>query len=249
MKVTVAFIVGLIAGAGLLWIVGMPTGQPAADQAEDASRWDRRQQISYGVGYGLAYEVAAGLAYDEVDVDAAIVGRGFTDGLSGQTSAIEPRKLEQVMVRLEDEVQKRVAEKLKASDPDFARRCEENLAASRAFVESQRQRPGMKTFDNGIVYEVIESGNGPSPSEAGRAVVAGRILLPDGSVVSEAERVSVYVDTATDAARYVLPKMKVGDHWRVVVPPELAYGVGGKAPLIGPNMALVYDVKLVEAEP
>jgi FKBP-type peptidyl-prolyl cis-trans isomerase FklB len=43
-----------------------------------------------------------------------------------------------------------------------------------------------------------------------------------------------------------LPLMRVGDHWQLFVPPELAYGERGQPPRIGPNEALVFEIKLVD---
>jgi len=38
----------------------------------------------------------------------------------------------------------------------------------------------------------------------------------------------------------------VGDKWRVVIPPALAYGERGNLPRIGPNEALVFEIELLE---
>ena len=46
------------------------------------------------------------------------------------------------------------------------------------------------------------------------------------------------------AGREVLPLMRVGDTWKVYLPPAKAYGE--RAPrAIGPNQALVFDIQLV----
>jgi FKBP-type peptidyl-prolyl cis-trans isomerase FklB len=44
----------------------------------------------------------------------------------------------------------------------------------------------------------------------------------------------------------ILPLMRVGDYWRVYVPADLAYGDRGQPPRIGPNEALVFELKLVD---
>jgi FKBP-type peptidyl-prolyl cis-trans isomerase FklB len=43
----------------------------------------------------------------------------------------------------------------------------------------------------------------------------------------------------------VLPLMRVGDHWQIFVPAALAYGERGQPPRIGPNEALVFELKLI----
>ena len=42
-----------------------------------------------------------------------------------------------------------------------------------------------------------------------------------------------------------LSRMKVGDHWQIFVPPDMAYGERGQPPRIGPNQALVVDIKVI----
>jgi hypothetical protein len=43
----------------------------------------------------------------------------------------------------------------------------------------------------------------------------------------------------------VVAKMRVGDHWRVQIPPQLAYGEVGSPPVIPPNATLIFDMELM----
>ena len=43
----------------------------------------------------------------------------------------------------------------------------------------------------------------------------------------------------------VIPLMKTGSTWQIFGPPELAFGARGNPP-VGPNEALMFDLKLVE---
>ena len=42
--------------------------------------------------------------------------------------------------------------------------------------------------------------------------------------------------------------MKVGTRSRVWLPPDKAYGLTGKLPVVGPNQAIEYEFELVNAE-
>jgi FKBP-type peptidyl-prolyl cis-trans isomerase FklB len=53
------------------------------------------------------------------------------------------------------------------------------------------------------------------------------------------------VDSVLAGWQEVLPLMREGSTWQVFLPPELAFGVRGDPPLIGPNEALKFDLQLV----
>jgi FKBP-type peptidyl-prolyl cis-trans isomerase FklB len=57
------------------------------------------------------------------------------------------------------------------------------------------------------------------------------------------------VDRVIRGWQYVIPHMHVGDRWKVVIPPQLAYGERGALPRIGPNQALVFDIELLDIKP
>ena len=47
-----------------------------------------------------------------------------------------------------------------------------------------------------------------------------------------------------------LPLMREGDHWLLIVPPNLGYGVRGQGDgLIPPNQTLIFDMKLLATTP
>jgi FKBP-type peptidyl-prolyl cis-trans isomerase len=78
-----------------------------------------------------------------------------------------------------------------------------------------------------------------------------RISLADGTMVQE----TTGDQTAKIDAPDVLPAlmdairgMKVGGKCRVWLPPDKAYALAGKPPVIGPNQAIEYEFELLDAQ-
>ena len=104
---------------------------------------------------------------------------------------------------------------------------------------------------SGIQYRVIEEGTGRKAAPTSEVTVHYRGSLTNGfefdSSFARGVPAKFKVDTVIDGWKEVLPLMKIGDHWQVFLPPEKAYGMRGQGP-IGPNEALVFDIKLVDVK-
>src|SRR5690606_6150083 len=126
----------------------------------------------------------------------------------------------------------------------------ENKAKSDRFMAENRSKTGIQVLPNGIQYRVIEAGNGRSPTPTSEVSIHYRgSLAASGlefdSSFARGQPVTFKVDEVLRGWQEVLPRMKVGDHWQVFLPPEMAYGERGQPPVIGPNEALAFDIKLI----
>lgn len=112
---------------------------------------------------------------------------------------------------------------------------------------------GTVTTPSGLKYEVLASGNGQSAQAGDTAVVHYTGWLVDGTKFdSSVDRGTPFefgvgqggVIEGWDEA---VALMKVGDKWKLTIPPGLAYGqrsvAGG---LIPPNSTLVFEVELLD---
>ena len=117
------------------------------------------------------------------------------------------------------------------------------------FLEANAAREGVTTTDSGLQYEVLESGDGARPGPTSTVVTHYHGTLVDGTVFdSSVER----GDPAEFGVHQVIPGwtealqlMSVGDKWRIVCPPSLAYGEQGAGSAIAPNTALVFEIHLI----
>lgn len=134
-----------------------------------------------------------------------------------------------------------------ASNEQGARR---NITLGAMFQEEFKQREGVKELRNGVLYRVEVEGAGKTPklSDRVRVKYVGRHV--DGRVFDQSkgeDPQEFRVDRTVAGWQEVLPLMREGAKWEVVVPSHLAYGAKG-SPYgnIGPNETLVFSIELVD---
>lgn len=130
-----------------------------------------------------------------------------------------------------------------------AKQFEGNLEEGRAFLEENGKRPGVKTTESGVQYEILVEGDGPKPSENANVTVHYHGTLIDGTEFDsslDGEPAQFGVKQVIAGWTEILQLMPVGSKWKVFIPSELAYGAnprpGGP---IEPNMALIFEIELI----
>ena len=109
------------------------------------------------------------------------------------------------------------------------------------------------TTPSGLKYEVLASGSGQAARNGDTAVVHYTGWLEDGAKFdSSVDRGSPF-EFAVGQGKVIqgwdeaVALMKVGDKWKLTIPPELAYGkrsIGNG--LIPANSTLIFDVELLD---
>ena len=210
----------------------------AADTAATVTLEDSNQRLSYGIAFGLGQRMAA----DGVPMDVDAFSAGLRDAMEGAESRMTP---EEIQAEMQAYQERAMAEQQAA----IAAAGEANLAASEAFLTENAQREGVVVTESGLQYEVIEAGEGESPSAEDMVEVHYRGTLVDGtefdSSYKRGETVSFGVSQVIAGWTEALQLMSPGAKWKLFIPADLAYGPGGAGNLIGPNAALVFDVELI----
>ena len=126
------------------------------------------------------------------------------------------------------------------------------LAVSLAGCAPNAERSGIVTTDSGLQYEVLKSGNGATPGPTDTVTTHYHGTFVDGRVFdSSVERgvpASFRVDGVIKGWTEALQLMKVGDKWKIVCPPDLAYGERGRSG-IPPNSTLTFEIELLDVQP
>ena len=125
-----------------------------------------------------------------------------------------------------------------------------NITQGAIFTDDFRQQEGVQGLKNGILYKVEATGKGKTPKTSDRIKVNYIGKHVDGRVFDqskEGQPGEFKVDRTVAGWQDVLPRMREGDRWEVVIPSHLAYGASG-TPYgnIGPNETLVFTIELVE---
>ena len=169
------------------------------------------------------------------------------DGYARKKPAYSPQQMQQVLQVMQQQMiaQARAAyQKLAAT----------NLGNARTFFAANGKKPGVVTLPSGVQYKVLDGGSGDkSPTLDSDVTLEYRGQFLDGTVFADTKdggKPAVFpVNRMIPGWRQIITRMHVGDHWQVFVPPDQAYGIRGDLPRIGPNEALVFDIRLLDVKP
>lgn len=216
------------------------TAAPAAPSAAPSTTTNRTT-----LGYALGYRLARGLAENKVDIDVAALVRGSQDGYAKKDPTVP---MEQLRTTLEA-FSRKMAEQEKAEFDKVAR---ENKQKSDAFMAANKAKPGVVTLPDGVQYRAIDTGTGAKPTAASTVSMTLRSSLSTGQQLgdSNGEAVTVKVSELPPelaGVKEVLMMMSPGSRYEIYVPASKAYGDSPRSP-IGPNQALVFEVKLVSVK-
>ncbi len=125
------------------------------------------------------------------------------------------------------------------------------LEPGKAFLAENGKREGVTTTASGLQYEVLASGDGPTPKRTDTVTAHYHGTLIDGRVfdssVEKNRPFTTRVDGVIRGWQEVLQLMRVGDKWKVFIPSELAYGEHG-AGTIGAHETLIFEMELLAIE-
>ena len=128
----------------------------------------------------------------------------------------------------------------------------QNRAASESYIDKYRQKEGVQETATGLLYRVLEEGNGMTPTEADTVEVNQRIQLVGGKIIGDTYKEGIpdefTMKEAIPGIREGLQLMQEGSRYEFVVPPELAWGKKGVGNKIGPNAVLIFDLRLLHVK-
>ena len=162
--------------------------------------------------------------------------KGLKDILGGQTPEISYDEAKQVINDYFMELQKE--------------KFEINKKAGEEFLNINKGKAGVVTLPSGLQYQVLQKGEGPTPTASDNVKCHYHGTLINGTVfdssVQRGEPAVFGVSQVIPGWVEALQLMPVGSKWRLFIPSNLAYGEHGAGEAIEPNSALVFDVELLD---
>jgi FKBP-type peptidyl-prolyl cis-trans isomerase len=234
-RVFAALVLCLFAGLSLAC-------QPQAVSVEAADIQTTEQRAAYAIGLNLGNTLRQ---QGGTDLDPDIIYQGLRDGLAENEPLVSVEDMEAAIADMNDILAARSREL--AAEAGAA-----NRAAAETFFAENGLREGVITTESGLQYEVIEMGDGPSPSATDVVTVNYRGTLLDGtefdSSYSRGEPISFPLDGVISGWSEGVQLMRVGSKFKFWLPSELAYGSHPPGPPIGPDAALIFEVELLAIE-
>ncbi|MDR5903741.1 MULTISPECIES: FKBP-type peptidyl-prolyl cis-trans isomerase [Halomonadaceae] len=196
------------------------------------------EKLSYSLGVTLGQSLVQDV--EALDLDAFT--QAIEDVYAGGELAMSEEQMAEALTRFQESA-------MASREAQASQAAEANREAGEAFLAENAEEEGVEVTDSGLQYQVVESGDGPSPSASDSVEVHYEGTLIDGTVFDSSyqrgEPVSFRVDQVIEGWQEALQLMSVGDTWMIYLPSELAYGEAGTGGPIGPNETLIFKVELL----
>jgi FKBP-type peptidyl-prolyl cis-trans isomerase FkpA/FKBP-type peptidyl-prolyl cis-trans isomerase FklB len=216
-------------------------GAPAnAEVAKATGLKTGREQASYMIGMSFGRSLQP--VKDEVDMDTLV--KAMKTVMSGGKPLLSDEQAQQVAQTLDQYMQEKKTAEAQAA-------AKKNATEGEAFLAANAKKPGVKTTESGLQYQVITEGKGPKPTADDMVKVHYKGELLDGtefdSSYERGEPAQFSLQQVAPGWAEGVQLMPVGSKYKLWIPSKLGYGEqgtpGGPIP---PNATLVFEVELLD---
>jgi FKBP-type peptidyl-prolyl cis-trans isomerase len=228
--------VGVIATGAIALAIDSPQDKTKADAKQAGKKGpmpefkSNKDKASFAIGLNIGRTILQDFGRaDAIDTDQFV--KGLKAGLANDQS-MDKNDIRAAIIEYREEAIKQDAGK---------------------FLTENKKKEGIKTTASGLQYQVLKSGDagGKSPTKESTVKVHYTGTLVNGtkfdSSVDRGEPAEFQVGGVVPGWTEALQLMKVGDKWRLYLPPELGYGAQGKGP-VPPHAVMIFEVELLEVK-
>lgn len=149
-------------------------------------------------------------------------------------------EFQNLMQRAQESAQKREEERLSQAPEAIA-----NQTAGKEYADSLVNTGEYTRSESGLVYKITNPGEG-EPVKSNRIKLRYKGMHIDGTEfdATRDEAMTTYAGRFIPGFNEGLLLLAKGGKATIVIPGDLAYGVRGQAPKIGPSETLVFDIEI-----
>jgi len=225
-----------------------PAAVPKAAYTGAVTAETEQEKIIYALGLALTQNGLGPIKEELTAKELAIISRGFGDAVMDREALVNLEeygpKINEVYGARAQQAQAKTQEKNKGL-------VEKAQAENKIFLEEAAAEEGMVQTESGLLYKELVAGTGATPQPSSRVKVHYEGSLVDGTVfdssIKRGEPISFGMGQVIQGWQEGLQRMQVGGKAKLVIPPELGYGMNGKPP-IPPAAVLIFQVELLAIE-
>ncbi len=234
----VFFSVMLSAIAGMVWGQTPAKPKPVVKAKPVVQQQPSLKTINDSASYAIGVSVASFYKQQGItQLNTALVSKAINDIFGGKKGLLDDETCNAVVNKLMNKIQE---DKSKNS-----------IESGKAFLEKNKTRPGVKTTETGLQYEVISEGTGIKPFATDSVTVNYKGTLIDGTEFDNSytrgEPVTFPLNRVIPGWTEGLQLMTVGSKYKLYIPYTLAYGLHGQGPIPG-GATLVFEVDLLDVK-
>lgn len=195
------------------------------------------------MGYAMAQQLQLHIGYDEDELDAIF------EGMRAEATGEEPpENFRESLMKVTSLYTARQEQHRVKQEAEAAKLASKNKEEGEAFLAKVEQREGVQKTESGLLYEILEEGDGDYAGASDRVTVNYRGTLIDGREFDANQNVEFMLNRVVPGFSEGLRLVRPGGKIKLYFPSELGYGDRPQRPgsIIEPGSALIFEVELLE---
>lgn len=202
------------------------------------------QNFNDSISYAIGTDIAKNFKTNGIEVNTEKLYAGMLDVLNGNDSVISPEVFQKIMMRFQQDLQKKKEEQ-------STKEATMNKELGKQFLAENAKKEGVMTTASGLQYKVLRTAEGPKPTATSKVRVHYEGRLIDGKIFDSSyqrgESIAFGLNQVIKGWTEGLQLMSVGSMYELYIPSELGYGDRSMQAIPG-GSTLIFKVELLGIE-
>lgn len=193
------------------------------------------------ISYIIGSDYAKVLLKNDFEINPDAFYRGFDLAMKGQDNFPDSLRLSMIEEINNDKQLKLQQEMISI--------VQQNKELSAQFLDQNKIREGVQQLPDGLQFQVLKRGSGPSPTVNDSVLIHYRAMFFDGTTFDESYQRGPQVARLNGVVPGLskgLQLMNKGSIYELYLPSDLAYGDQGIQDVIPGGVAIIYSVELID---